>query len=126
MKKWEALYSFFSSFGIPAYEENSIPTGSDRPSYPYIVYEMQQGGFDAEFDIALSFTIIDKYDSFVPSYELTDTIARTIGDGKIIEIDDGYIKIAQTSTWAKTQRDPEDNTIRRLYSVVWVTYYTNH
>ena len=126
MKKWEAIYSFFSSFGIPAYEENSVPSGSDKPSFPYIVYEMQQGGFDAENDIALAFSIIDKYDSFVPSYELADTIASTIGNGLPIEIDDGYVKIAQGRPWAETQRDPEDDTIRRLYSIVWVTYYTNH
>lgn len=127
MTKWQALYEFFSSFGVEAFEENSVPTGSDRPAYPYIVYEMQQGGFDANFDVALAFSIIDKYDSFIPSYELADEIANAIGDGKVIELDNGYIKIAQdSSNWAKTQRDPADNTIRRLYSVVWVTYYTNH
>ena len=103
-----------------------MPTGSDRPSYPYLVYEMQQGGFDAENDIALAFSIIDKNDSFIPCYNIADNIAQAIGNGKIIELDDGYVKIAQGSPWADNQRDPEDNTIRRLYSIIWVTYYTNH
>lgn len=126
MKKWEAVYSFFSGFNIPAYEENSAPTGEDKPSYPYIVYEMTQGGFDSSTDVALSFTIVDKNESFVPSYQIADEIAATIGNGKIIEIDNGYIKIAQGTPWAQNQRDPNDNTIRRLYSIVWVTYYTSH
>lgn len=126
MKKWEAVYNFFSSFNIPAYEENSAPTGSDKPSYPYIVYEMTQGGFNAYEDVALSFTIVDKNESFVPSYQIAEEIAGTIGNGKIIEIDNGYIKIAQGTPWAQNQRDPNDNTIRRLYGIVWVTYYTSH
>lgn len=126
MKKWEAIYDFFSSFNIPAYEENSVPTGSEAPAYPYIIYEMNQGGFDANEDNALSFTIVDKLDSFVPSYELMDTIAEVIGDGKVYELDNGYLKIRQGSPWAQNQREPNDNTVRRLYSIIMVTYYTSH
>lgn len=126
MKKWEALYQFFSSFGIEAYEENSVPTGDDAPAYPYIVYELKQGGFDANYDIALSFSIIDRKDSFVPSYELLDTIAETIGDSKIYELDNGYLRIRQGSPWGQNQRDNNDINIRRLYSIIMVTYYTSH
>lgn len=126
MKKWEAIYSFFSSFNVPAFEENSVPTGSEKPNYPYIVYELNQGGFDANADNALSFSIIDKNYSFVPSYELMQEIADSIGDGKIYEIDNGYLKIKQGSPWAQNQREPNDNTVRRLYSVILVTYYTSH
>lgn len=126
MKKWEALYNFYSDFGIEAYEENSVPTGKDKPDYPYIVYEVQQGGFDGYNDVALSFSIIDRNDSFVPSYQLMDTIAETIGDGKVIELDNGYMKIRQGSPWAQNQRDNADSSIRRLYSIIMVTYYTSH
>lgn len=126
MKKWEAIYSFFSGFGIPAYEENSAPTGADKPAYPYIVYEMRQGSFDADIDVAMSFTIVDKNESFVPSYELLETMAETIGDSKVYELDNGYLKIRQGSPWGENQRDQNDNTIRRLYSIIMVTYYTSH
>ena len=126
MKKWEALYTFFSSFNIPAFEENSVPTGADKPNYPYIVYEVSQGGCNADNDVALSFSIIDKSDSFVPSYQLLDTMAETIGDGKIYELDNGYMKILQGTPWGQTQREPNDNTVRRLYSIIMVTYYTSH
>ncbi len=126
MKKWEALYDFYSSFGIDAFEENSVPTGRDKPNYPYVVYEVQQGGFDPDNDTALSFTIVDKNDSFVPIYELADAIAATIGDGKIYELDNGYLKIRTGTPWAQNQRDNADNTIRRLYSIIMVTYYTSH
>ena len=36
--KFEAIHSFWASFGIPAYDENTVPTGDDRPAYPYITY----------------------------------------------------------------------------------------
>ena len=35
MNKAQALESFWNSFGIPAYEENSVP---DKASMPYITY----------------------------------------------------------------------------------------
>lgn len=126
MKKWEAIHTFFKSFGIPAYEENSVPTGKDKPAYPYIVYEMQQGGFDPDNDVALSFYIIDKMETFAPSYEIMDTIAEFIGDSKLYEIDNGYVRIKAGTPWAQNQRDGADNTIRRLHSIIMVTYYTSH
>lgn len=125
MKKWEALHSFYSSFGIDAYEQNLVPTGDNKPNYPYIVYEVQQGGFHQD-DVFLSFSIIDRGDSFVPAYTIMDDIAATIGDGKIYELDDGYLKISIGSPWAQNQRDANDDTIRRLYSIIVVTYYTSH
>lgn len=49
MTKAEALHAFFSSFGLPAYEEHSVPvwldsaqTEENRP--PYITYELLTAG----------------------------------------------------------------------------------
>ena len=35
MDKDQALYTFWSSFGLPAYDETSVP---DYTEYPYITY----------------------------------------------------------------------------------------
>lgn len=125
MKKWEALHSFYKGFGIEAYEENLVPTGENKPNYPYIVYEVQQGGFHQD-DVFLSFSIIGRGDSFVPLYTILDNMATEIGDGKIYELDNGYLKISIGSPWGQNQRDNSDDTIRRLYSIIQVTYYTSH
>lgn len=40
----KALYSFFSSFGIPAYDENAVP---DTAELPYITYQQVEPCWDS-------------------------------------------------------------------------------
>ena len=42
MTKAEALHSFYSSFGLTAYEENSVP---DDAEFPYITYNITTDSF---------------------------------------------------------------------------------
>ena len=39
LNRWQAQYTFWSSFGLPAYEQNSVPDARDI-TYPYITYEV--------------------------------------------------------------------------------------
>ena len=39
MDKFQVIHSFWSSFGLPAYDQNTVPAGDKRPPYPYITYE---------------------------------------------------------------------------------------
>ncbi len=126
MTKWEALYVFFKGFGVRAFEENSVPTGRDKPEYPYIVYEIQQGGYEDDTDVFLSFSLIDKNDSFTGLYELSNTIAEAIGESKTYKLDKGFMRIQRATPWAQNQRDANDNTVRRLYHIIEVTYYTSY
>ena len=41
----EAIYGFWSSFGVPAYEENAVPDGAGMP---YLTYRYAEG---AEFAV---------------------------------------------------------------------------
>ena len=38
--KAATIYEFWNSFEMPAYEENSVPTGEDAPKFPYITYQL--------------------------------------------------------------------------------------
>ena len=38
MDRYEAQYAFWSSFGVPAYEQNSVPDLDDL-TFPYITFE---------------------------------------------------------------------------------------
>lgn len=124
MKKWEAINTFFKGFNLPAYEENSVPTGRDKPTYPYIAYEMQQGGYEDDSDVFLAFSIIDKADSFKDTYRISNQIAEAIGDSKTYQLDNGYVRIQRATPWAQNQRDANDETVKRLYHIIEVTYYT--
>lgn len=45
MTKAEAVYAFFSSFGIPAYESGSVPDGA---GFPRITYDLVTGDYGQE------------------------------------------------------------------------------
>ena len=40
MNKEQAIHSFWSGFGLKAYDEQTVPTGDDAPAFPYITYEV--------------------------------------------------------------------------------------
>ena len=42
--KWQAIQEFWESFGLPAYDESSVP---DDAKMPYITYSPQIGQMDA-------------------------------------------------------------------------------
>ena len=52
--KTQALYNFFSGFELPAYEENTVPTGKNAPTLPYITYATATSGFDNDEQISSS------------------------------------------------------------------------
>lgn len=111
MDKWEALHSFWSSFSIPAYEENSVPDKDDL-IYPYITYEAVDSGFDS--DVNASASVWSR--SF--SWLAADTISNTIYDrlkngGETILYDGGMIWITAGTPFSHSMGDPEDDRIKR-------------
>ena len=48
MTKAAAIYQFWNSFGLAAYEENSVP---DDATFPYITYQLVTDSFDREITI---------------------------------------------------------------------------
>lgn len=99
MTKIEALYSFFSSFGIPAYEENSVyamAEDGDVPSFPYLTYELKTDSF-SESDVFISFSLWYRTMSLLDIQAKSDEIAASIGRiGKMIDYDTGSILIMRS------------------------------
>lgn len=126
MTKYEALYQLYSQFGLPTYEENSVPSGKDAPAYPYLVYEVKTNSF-SEFDTALTFSIIYRDDSPLDAFTKSDEISAYIGrGGRVIKIDGGYMRIYRGEPWGQIQRDQTDEKVKRLYHNVNVAFYTNN
>ena len=71
MDRWESQYQFWASFGVPAYEENSVPDEAEV-SYPYITFPRVLGGFGGRTNVTPS--IYDK--SF--SWERADALANAV------------------------------------------------
>lgn len=108
----KALEAFWSSFGLKAFEENSVPTGRAAPDFPYITYELTTDAFGAE--IPLSASLWYYSDSLTEINAKTAEISDRIGYGGILlPCDGGRIWIKRGSPFAQSMGDDSDNMIRR-------------
>lgn len=116
MTKAAAIYEFWTRFGIPAYEENAVPSDA---VYPYLTYEFVYDRYDRP--VLASASIWDRTDSWVSLNAKADEIGAYIGlGGVVIPCGSGYIWIKQGSPFAQNMGDVSDEKIKRKYiSVVY-------
>lgn len=126
MTKSAALYQFFSSFGIAAYEENSVYAMEEPPAFPYITYEMNTDSF-GDFDTVLTFSLWYRSTSLTAANAKVEEISEIIGrGGKMIPVDDGYILIMRGSPFAQSLGDTSDDMIKRKMLNISIRFYTNN
>lgn len=125
LTKVEAIYQFFAGFGVPAYEQNSVPDGKDRPEYPYITYELRTDSF-GDYDTSAMFSVWDDNDSIERVVDISDSIARALGRiGKVIKCDEGFVLIIADSPFCDIRAEEKVRTIKRALCSVRIRYYTN-
>lgn len=111
MDRWEAQYQFWNSFGVPAYEENSVPD-LKYIEYPYITYQAMSGGFGDTLPVTAS--IWDENTSWQKADELADTIERAIALMLPVRYDGGMYRVwSQDTAFAQNMGDPDNDKIRR-------------
>lgn len=109
MDKWQAQHQFWSSFSIPAYEENSVPKD---PTFPYITYQAVSGGFEAILTVSAS--IWTRTTSWTQADAKADEIERYIRSMGYPEIDGGRYRVyIGDTTFAQSMGDPNDDQIKR-------------
>lgn len=109
LDKWQALQSFWQSFGLPAYDENTVPQHAELP---YITYEAKTANF--ENVLSLTASIYYRSTSWSEISQKAAEIASAIGYGsKIIPISGGYLRIAQGAPFAQ-RMSGENDSIRRM------------
>lgn len=121
MDKEQALHNFWSSFGLPAYDEASVP---DDAVMPYITYKVATGSLGDI--IGLTATVWYRSSSWAEITRKKNEIAEYIGvGGKTIKIDNGYAWIYRGSTFA--QRIPsQDDRVRGYYLMLNAEYLTSN
>ena len=122
MDEYQAIHTFWSSFGIPAYDEGTIPTGDDRPSLPYITYDISVSDFGTQ--VAMSASIWYLGTSWTQITAKLKEVEAEIGrGGKMVPFDGGSIWIKKGTPFA--QRVPDDNDmIRRIFMNIVAEYVT--
>lgn len=126
--KAAALNRFFSSFGLTAYEENSVYDMDEPPSMPYLTYSLSTGAFDPNQNgSSLSVNLWYRSESWVPINAKTEEISKAIGRGGTrLRCDGGYILVRRNDTsFAQSLGDSVDDRVKRKYINLNVEYFTN-
>lgn len=123
MTKEAALHNFWSMFGLPAYEENAVPSGEGGAEFPYITYQVVTDSFGN--DVALTGSVWYRSTSWkeanAKAQEISDKISR---GGKIISCDGGAIWLKRGQPFAQNMGDESDDLIKRKYLNITVEYLT--
>ena len=121
MTKAAGIYEFWASFGIPAYEENSVPTDAE---FPYITYELVTDNF--ENTVVMTASVWYRETSWVNINKKTEEISKKIEESKsCVKIDGGRMWIKRGSPFASSMGDPDDDLIKRKIINLEVEYFTN-
>ena len=111
MDRWEAIHSFWASFAIPAYEENSVPNQNDT-IFPYITYEAATAGFDG--DVFGTASVWSRSSSWLAADTIANTVYDRLKDGGVtIPYDGGMIWLTADTPFAQSMGDPDDDRIKR-------------
>jgi len=122
MDKFQAIHKFWSSFGIPAFDENTVPDGEDKPSFPYITYDAVVSDFNHPVAMSASIWYYGTSWSQITA-KLTEIEAELGRGGVTLLCDGGAVWIVKGSPFA--QRMPDDNDmIRRIFINISAEYLT--
>ena len=128
MTKASAINEFWNSFGLKAFEENTLldvdENGQEiKPEFPYITYQLVTDSFDRE--VAATANIWYRTTGWKAINAKTEEISAHIGlGGKIIKCDGGRIWIKRGQPFAQNMGDEKDDSIKRKYLNLTFEFFT--
>lgn len=106
---WTALHTFWNSFSLTAYDENTVP---DDAQMPYITYEAQTSGLGDV--LLLSGSLWYKSTSWAQISNKAEAISDIIGGGMGIPYDNGRLWVTKAIQFANRMSEPDDDSVRRI------------
>jgi hypothetical protein len=132
MNKQQAYNSFWNSFGVLAFEENSVPTdevfeqmiesGAIQSKFPYITYQVIVD--DLGNPVYPTASIWDKNTSWERADLLANRISKYINNMGIISLDDGGMFITKGTPFSQHMGEDGDTTIRRIVLNLGIEFFT--
>jgi hypothetical protein len=121
MSKASALYTWFSGFGITAYEESNVKS---NPTYPYLTYTYATGDFDSG-EVPIVVNLWYRTESNVAIDAKEEEIYTRIGRGGVhVPVEGGVIWLKRGSPFSKPLSEPSDANIRRRYINITAEFQT--
>ena len=108
-----AVYTFLSSFGIPAYAASSVP---DQATFPYLTYDLVLGEW-GQPEVNMPVNVWYRTDSeAIPNAKVRE-ISQAIGMGGVtLPWDGGMLWLKKGSPWAQAMTvEGEDEKVKRRY-----------
>jgi len=131
MDKAQAIDTFWNMFGVPAFDENSVPDevpdskGNMVPlTFPYITYSQATDSLGNM--VVLNASIWDRSTSWYRITQIADSIAKTLAEFGFyrMKLDDGYVWLVKGTPFAQRMGDQLDEQIKRIYLNVNAEYLT--
>ena len=119
MTKAQAIYNFWASFGIPAYEETSVP---DDAVLPYITYEFISDSIGSE--LLLTASIWERSNSWVAINARAEAVAQKLAGSYSIQCDGGGVILWKGTPFAQRLTDDSDREVKRILLQVRAEFIT--
>lgn len=120
MDKAQGIHSFWSSYGLDAYDMYTVPTGS---SMPYITYEVSLDRLDGVLNLSASLWYHST--SWSDVSKKADEILESLSNGgRVIKLDQGYLWVTPGTPFAQRMDDPTDDSIRRIILNIQAEFLT--
>ena len=119
--KEHALHRFWSSFGLKAWDETTVPDDAmTRGNGAYITYGVSTSSF--EDPVPLHASIWYRQTDWTDITAKCNEISNFIGyGGKLVPFDGGYLWICRGVPFAQRMQD-EDDQVRRIYLNIMVEF----
>ena len=117
MDKWQALDAFWNSFGLIAYNPQTVPQDAELP---YITYESSTSDFDEK--IALTARLWYGSTSWEEVSKKAQEIEKAIGGGCGVSYTGGRLWITKARAFAQRLADSENPAIRQIVLQVEVEF----
>lgn len=123
MTKAQAIHNFWSSFGLTAYDETTVP---DNAPFPYITYSVETDSFDNT--VMANAILWYRTYSWKDISEKAEDIARAIVkmNPPTIKIDGGRLYISKGVPFSQRKKEENDDTIRGIILNVNFEFMTNY
>ena len=125
MTEMEAMYDFWSSFSIPAFEKHAVPAKGSvgTPDYPYLTFEWKTAPFGSE--VALTASLWYRSLSYADAENKKKEIAERIGrGGAFLPYDGGAIWLKSGEPFARFMKNEEDDAVKRVDLNISAEFWT--
>ena len=121
MSKASAFMTWFSGFGITAYEESNVKA---NPTFPYLTYTYAVGDFDSG-EVPIVVNLWYRTESNTAIDAKADEIYTRIGRGGVqFPVEGGAVWLKRGSPFCQALSEPSDANIRRRYINITAEFRT--